>query len=154
MPGILQDWVCELGLRHQGVLVSAMRGCDTAPRHDPSKIIQRLLRGAVLIPHTGKYGNPKTYMMVERDEGKWWEYANAFLRNWDHYPNHYVIHFIHATEIIGYKGPLLFPVYSSRWLSFYILACKAFHLKPESCIELDERLNANEEDFFAQQENR
>ena len=37
----------ELGLRHQGVLISAMRGCDTAPRSDPSKVIQRILRGAV-----------------------------------------------------------------------------------------------------------
>ena len=154
MPSILQDWVQELGLRHQGVLVSAMRGCDTAPRHDPSKLIQRLLRGAVLIPHVGKYGNPKTYMRSEPDINVWWDCANEFLRNWDHYPNHYVIHFIHATEIIGYKGPNDFPTFSSRWLQFYNLSCKAFHLTAETEIELDLRLNANEEEFFAQQENR
>lgn len=33
MPSIIQPWVENIGLRHQGVLVSAMRGCDTAPRH-------------------------------------------------------------------------------------------------------------------------
>ena len=51
MTSILQNWVMNLGLRHQGVLVSSIRGCDNAPRHDPSKIIQRLLRGSILIPH-------------------------------------------------------------------------------------------------------
>lgn len=154
MPSILQDWVQELGLRHQGVLVSAMRGCDNAPRHDPSKIIQRLLRGAILVPHVGKYGNPKTYMAIEPAEDEWWTSANAFLRNWDHYPNHYVIHFIHATEIVGYKGPIGMPTYAHRWLAFYRLSCRAFHLSPETEEELDNRLNANEEEFFAQQENR
>lgn len=154
MPSILQPWVIDLGLRHQGVLVSAMRGCDTAPRNDPSKSVQRLLRGAVLLPHVGKYGNPKTYMSAEPDENKWWECANGFLRNWDHYPNHYVIHFIHATEIIGYKGPDEYPTFASRWLKFYKLSCAAFHLSCEPESELDSRLNVNEEDFFAQQENR
>lgn len=151
---ILLSWVTELGLRHQGVLVSAMRGCDTAPRHDPSKLIQRLLRGAVLVPHIGKYGNPKTYITIEPNELEWWKQANQFLRNWDHYPNHYVIHFLHATEIIGYKGPIETPVFADRWLKFYNISCHAFHLKSETETELDERLNANEEDFFAQQSNR
>src|SRR5216684_3881669 len=132
MNSVLQEWVMELGLRHQGVLVSAMRGCDTAPRHDPSKLIQRILRGAVLVPHIGKYGNPKTYIQVEPDEFKWWAIAKEFLRNWDHYPNHYVVHFILATEIIGYHGHLFFPVFSERWLKFYELSCHAFHLNPES----------------------
>ena len=154
MISVLQDWVMNLGLRHQGVLVSAMRGCDVAPRHDPSKIIQRLLRGSILIPHVGKYGNPKTYMCIEDDVNKWWEYANAFLRNWDHYPNHYLIHFIHATEIIGYKGPINSPTFSDRWKMFYWQSCQALHFTPETEEHLDNRLNANEEEFFAQQSNR
>ena len=44
MAGIMQEWTQIIGMRHQGVLVSAMRGCDLAPRHDPSKFAQRLLR--------------------------------------------------------------------------------------------------------------
>jgi hypothetical protein len=86
---------------------------------DPSKIIQRLLRGAILVPHTGKYGNPKTYITIEPDRDNWRDMTTPFLRNWDHYPNHYVIHFIHATEIIGYHGPLDCPVFGDRWLGFY-----------------------------------
>lgn len=39
MPSIWQEWAQNLGLRHQGVLIAGVgRGCDTAVRHDPSKI--------------------------------------------------------------------------------------------------------------------
>lgn len=98
MPSIIQAWVENIGLRHQDVLISAMRGCDTAPRYDPSKLVQRLLRGAVLEPHCGRTGKPMTCIMVEPDHDKWWEIAYPFLRSWDHYPNHYVMHFIHAAD--------------------------------------------------------
>jgi hypothetical protein len=154
VSSILLPWVENIGLRHQGVLVSAMRGCDLAPRHDPSKLIQRLLRGAVLMPHCGRFANPKTYIMSEPDEDKWWNIVRPFLRSWDHYPNHYVIHFIHATEIVGYHGPTDAPIYSDRWESFYILACNALHMNPETKSQLEYRLNLEEEEFYAQQENR
>lgn len=154
MTSILQPWVENLGLRHQGVLMSAMRGCDVAPRHDPSKLIQRLLRAAVLVPHTGKYGNPKTYITIEPDGDKWWDIASPFLKNWDHYPNHYVMHFTHATEIIGYHGPEDLPVFSHRWLMVYHAVVRALHIQPETKEELDLRLNADEDTFYAQQENR
>lgn len=154
MPSILQPWVETIGLRHQGVLVSAMRGCDTAVRHDPSKIAQRLLRGAVLEPHCGRTANPLTYIVIEPDEEKWWEGIRPFLRSWDHYPNHYVMHFIHATEIIGYRGPEQHPVFADRWLDFYEKACHALHLTPETLMQLERRLNQEEAAFYAAQENR
>ena len=53
MPSILLPWVTELGLRHQGVLLSAIRGCDTAPRNDASKNLVRCLRAELLLPHCG-----------------------------------------------------------------------------------------------------
>jgi len=154
MPSILQPWVEKLGLRHQGVLVSAMRGCDTAPRHDPSKIAQRLLRGAVLIPHCGRFANPKTYITIEPDEHKWWNMISPFLRSWDHYPNHYVMHFIHATEIIAYCGPTYDPTFSTRWNEFYWRACHTLHLNVEAYGQMNERLNRDEETFYKAQENR
>lgn len=154
MTSILQPWVENLGLRHQGVLVSALRGCDVAPRHDPSKLIQRLLRGSVLIPHCGRTGQPKTYIVVEPDLHKWWEAVTPFLRSWDHYPNHYVMHFIHATEILGYYAPDDEPSFGSRWFSFYSKACHALHVNPETREQLDHRLNLDEEAFFANQDNR
>lgn len=51
---VLQDWVTELpGLRHQGVLISAVRGCDTAARHSADKKLVRSLRCAVLNAFVG-----------------------------------------------------------------------------------------------------
>jgi hypothetical protein len=91
---------------------------------------------------------------IEPDYEKWWEIANSFLRNWDHYPNHYVMHFIHATEVIAYHGPHELPVFAYRWAEFYMTAIKAFHMSPETKEELDLRLNADEDTFYAQQENR
>jgi hypothetical protein len=44
MPSILQDWVTTTGLRHQGVLMAAVRGCDTLPRPAAAKTIARYYR--------------------------------------------------------------------------------------------------------------
>jgi hypothetical protein len=148
----IRDWVSRIGRRHQGVLLSAMRGCDLAPRHDPSKIAQRLLRAAVLVPHGGRFANPKTYITVEPDAEKWREAMAAFLSSWDHYPNHYVVHFIHACEIVGYHGPHEFPVFGERFENFYLNACLALHVNPETREQLDARLLADNEKFLAAQE--
>ena len=147
MPGILQPWVETLGLRHQGVLVSAMRGCDIAPRHDPSKLMQRLLRGAVLEPHCGRAVKPVSYIVVEPDPKLWWQTVDAFSGSWDHYPNHYIVHVIHAAEIIGYYGPTDAPVFATRWRDFYFRAVHILHMNPETREQLDTRLNADEEAF-------
>lgn len=149
---ILRDWVTRLGLRHQGVLLAAMRGCDTAPRHDPSKLSQRLLRAAVMIPHLGRFSNPKTYITIEPDPEKWREIMKNFLSNWDHYPNHYVVHFIHACEIVGYHGPREYPIFGDRFENFYLNACLALHINPETKEQLDARLNADNETFLKNQE--
>lgn len=152
MPSIMQPWTMEIGLRHQGVLVSAMRGCDMAPRHDPSKLAQRVMRGAVLEPHCGRFANPASYITIMPHETSWKEAMTPFLESWDHYPNHYVMHFVHATEIIGFCGPEGDPVYRDRWQWFYFNACHKLHLNPETPLQLDARLNADEE-LFRQRQN-
>lgn len=147
MTSILQPWIERLGLRHQGVLVSAMRGCDLAPRHDPSKLAQRLLRGAVLEPHCGRFVKPVSYIVIEPDIKIWRDTMDAFISSWDHYPNHYVMHFIQAVEIIGYHGPVMSPVFADRWFQLYIKTANILHLNPESKEQLDQRLNADEQAF-------
>lgn len=147
MSSILQPWVQDLGLRHQGVLVSACRGCDVAPRHDPSKLMQRILRGAILEPHCGREVKPVSYIVVEDDPTLWDAAMHAFSSSWDHYPNHYVLHVLHAAEIIGYYGPGKAPTYSHRWNKWYLECCYIMHLNPESKDQLDSRLNADEEAF-------
>ncbi|QDT39751.1 hypothetical protein Pan189_41600 [Stratiformator vulcanicus] len=51
--GILQDWVCRLGLRYQGVLLTVVRGCDTLPKDCDLKTLSRFLRYLILRPHCG-----------------------------------------------------------------------------------------------------
>src|ERR1700756_3566570 len=49
-PSVLRNWVGGLPRRHQGVLVTAIRGCDGAPKEDSSKSLSRMIRRAILNP--------------------------------------------------------------------------------------------------------
>jgi hypothetical protein len=143
---ILQDWVTGLGLRHQGVLLTAVRGCDTAPKDDPSKLLTRCIRAELLNAHCGDAAKAATF--IERVD---WATLNdrfaAFRRSLDHYPHHYVMHVVHAIEIIGYKHPD--PSTRNRWHYYYLSLARGLHVNPETEAELDERLNADEETFAA-----
>jgi len=145
---ILKDWVTNLGLRHQGVLLGAVRGCDTAPRHDPSKLLSRALRGEFLEAHVGDASKAKTFIQL-CDNFELADRMKAFLDNSDHYPLHFVMHFIHAGEMVAYHGP---EDRRAMWLSFYTKACKKLHLSPESKEQMDARLGADEDAFFKAQD--
>ena len=49
MPSVLQPWVKTLGLRHQGVLMSCVRGCDNVPKEDATKLLARCLRAVLFV---------------------------------------------------------------------------------------------------------
>lgn len=149
MKSIVKDWVCGLGLRHQGVLLAAVRGCDIAPKDDPSKLLARVMREVILNAHAGEASKAKTFISTATDT-EFKSLEDAFMRSFDHYPLHYVLHIFHAAEVIGYHHPVTST--ACRWLSFYYRACHKLHLSPESAKDLDARLGANEEDFFRQQE--
>ncbi len=142
MKSILQDWVMELGLRHQGVLLTAIRGCDTVERHDPVKLIARALRGELLVPHCGDIAKSASFM--RRYEGdELMRLMEAFAKSHDHYPHHYLMHLIHAAEIVGYYH----PERAGYWRAFYVCMCGKLHMTPETKAELDHRLNADEATF-------
>ena len=61
-----------------------------------------------------------------------------FVSNLDHYPMHWLLHFLHAIEIVYYKCPL--NEYKMFWMDLYLEICKAMHLNPETEKQLDERL--------------
>ncbi len=144
MPSVLQDWVMELGLRHQGSLLTGIRGCDTAPKDDSSKMFVRCLRDIILVPFCGD--SKKSVSFIEHvDDLELDLRFEAFRKNLDHYPHHYVMHLIHCIEIIGYKHPNNQTKY--RWYTYYVILCKGLHLNFETEYELDKRLNAREEDF-------
>jgi hypothetical protein len=134
---VMRDWVSQLPLRHQGVLVTAIRGCDGAPKDDPSKALSCSIRRAIM--------NPADYRETTYERGFFGFSASRmkkdieqFLHSLDQYPLHYVTHLMHASEIIGYKHP------NRNVCMFFNLVYRAmvkkFHLLPEQEGSLDERL--------------
>lgn len=146
MKSVLQDWVMTLGLRHQGVLLTAVRGCDTAPKNDPSKVLVRCYRAVILNPFCGSAKKAQTFIEAV-DSTELLSRFLGFRKNCDHYPQHYVSHLMHAAEIVGFKHPD--PATRACWTAFYVALCKGLHVNPETEFELDERLNADEVTFGA-----
>ncbi len=66
------------------------------------------------------------------------EDVEVFLANLDPYPLHWLLHFAHACEIVGYKHPQ--PLVRFYWSSLYDLICCSFHMEPEKEEDLDLRL--------------
>lgn len=141
---VLKVWVMRLGRRHQGVLLTAVRGCDTAPKDDPSKLFTRCLRGVILNAHCGDAKKAQTFM-EEIEPANEAERFRKFRTNLDHYPHHFIAHMMHAIEIIGYKHPDLET--RDRWHSYYLRLCKGLHVNAETEEQLDTRLNADEDTF-------
>jgi hypothetical protein len=146
---VLQEWVMRLGLRLQGVLVSAIRGCDTVQRHDHSKVLARVYRAEILNAYGLDPKKSKSFILWA-DIPATVEMMKKFLNDCDHLPNHYVMHFIHAAEILGYCHPD--AERRDMWASFYRVACKKFHLRPETAAELLDRLNKDEDNFHKAQD--
>jgi hypothetical protein len=148
MTSIIHDWAARLGLRHQGVLVSAIRGCDSALREDPSKYLVRVYRGVLLRSHCGDV-REATSFMVPFDKSVWIEMSHNFFRSIDHYPNHWLLHWAHACEIVGFKHPDA----NVRWCfsSMYHTLVRKFHMHAELEEELDARLDAPEHKFAKEQ---
>lgn len=143
---ILQEWVTELGLRHQGVLLTIVRGCDTAPKHDASKLLTQALRGLILNAHCGDEVKPATF--IERvDAAELVNRARRVQKDLDHLPHHYVMHLVHAVEILGYYHPE--EEIQGACFGLYALFCRGLHVPIESRLELDDRLNASESEFLA-----
>jgi hypothetical protein len=121
----------------QSVLMSALRGCDTARKDDVSKHVTRAIR-----PIVCNDADPtNTFMGTTIPSEK---AVEQFLWDLDSYPMHFVAHTMHAAEIIGYKH----PEKSIRiwWLGFYRNVVRALHVNPETKEQLDVRLGFTPEE--------
>ena len=132
------------------MLLTAVRGCDTAPKDDPSKMFCRMLRGTFLVCHCGDpmkaqsfIESPLVPINNPLDECK--SRFTAFRKNLDHYPHHYVMHIVHAVEIIGYYHPD--GQIMECFHEFYCQLVKGLHVTLERKDALDRRLNADEDSF-------
>lgn len=130
----------ELGLRHQGVLMACVCGCDSVPKEDATKALARCLRGTFL-----QSFDPKPSSFIEHvNDNVLRDRMVAILKNLDHYPIHYIMHLMHGSEIVGYKWPNPAAVF---WRWFYERLCHCFHVNPETEAALDKRLGAAEDRF-------
>jgi hypothetical protein len=138
--GVLRPWVRVLPLRLQGVLLTAIRGCDGAPKEDNSKAVSRMVRRACLNP-----ADPRESL----NSGGFFGFApdkeaaklRDFFHSLDQYPLHYVMHLCHSCEVIGYAHPD--EKISRFYVLLYHLFCHTMHLRPEPRDEMFGRLTAD-----------
>lgn len=133
MSSSVRKWVIEIPWMQQGVLFSMLRNMDGARRSDPSRIVVKGLRGMILKParSVGSFlgETPTDEELVKAME--------SFLKECNHLPIHFVLHLIHAAEVVGYKYP---GSEQLTWLGFYSEMCKAMHMNPETQDQMEERL--------------
>lgn len=125
---VLKPWVSDLTLQMQGTLLTAVRGPDNEEKHSPTKQVVRALR-AVILNNAKTLGLDDVFMGDGSGEPTS-EQADAFFASWDQCPLHWLFHFLHAAEIVGYCHPN--PRIRDFWLAFYRRAVDALHLEPES----------------------
>lgn len=129
---VIKEWAWKLSWKQQAVLLSALRGCDMADKEDPAKPFCRRLRGAIL--ESGGADDNCEFMRndVTLDD------IVKFTKQIDRYPVHFLLHLIHAAEVIGYNHPYKSEAFF--WNAFYNNMVQAFHMVPETKEQNDFRL--------------
>lgn len=128
---VTQPWTWQLSWKEQTVLLSALRGCDNIGKHDVSKKIVRKIRKTVL-QNAGT--EQAEFMSADITEKEVYD----FSKNIDAYPVHFLLHLIHASEVIGYCHPDM--KIKTFFQNFYDTMVNAFHMKPETEAEMHKRL--------------
>lgn len=147
MPSVLQDWVMNLPRMQQGVLLSAVRAHDGLPKEHPLKVLLRWYRRCILIsayapegplldPYTDDHGGSFTGPWPR--DATFREVAAAVIRSVDETNIHYLMHLIHAIEILGYQHPDV--DICAEWRRLYESFVDDFHLYPESEARMNRRL--------------
>lgn len=142
-----------LPIQQQSVLFLAARGPDGIAKSHPCKRVQRAYRATVLkaakYARCLKYGEKGDSFMCLAEFANdtiWSAVIEEFFRTADSLPHHFFMHLVHGAEIIGYKHPL--PVFRMRWIDFYRVAVKDFHLTAETEKEMDARLSDWDQAFW------
>lgn len=137
MSHVVKKWVAELTWKQQGVLLCACRGVDGFPKDHVSKPLTRMYRQTILnCADLQLASGGDVFMGVGELDPK---VADDFMNfQLDSYPMHWLLHFTHAIEIIGYKHPDLDT--RTFWMHLYVRIVKALHMNPETKDQLDFRL--------------
>jgi hypothetical protein len=143
---VMPEWMMDLPLQQQSVLMLAARGPDGIAKSHPCKDVQRAYRATVLM--AGRYGrmleldeDGDTFMSLAslRSRVIWEMVVRHFFHEVDSLPHHFVMHLLHGAQILGYKHPdekLRRP-----WRWFYLLGVEDMHMTHESEDVMDRRLS-------------
>lgn len=140
---ITQDWLDPLSLAIQGTILCAVRGPDGMPKVCLGKELTRAFRAATMINAHSK-GTPGDDFMGDYSGYCSLELIEEFCEEHDQYPHHWLMHLIHAGEILGYLHPD--QMVREFWHRFYIRMCRSFHMHPESLSEMMIRLREKRPD--------
>ncbi|HEX8609582.1 MAG TPA: hypothetical protein VF679_13150 [Pedobacter sp.] len=133
---VIQDWIMDLPFTQQALLLLSLRGADGIPKHHHTKTLIRWIRGVVLKPAYKNFNRADGFMSI--DYTQWREITTLCLELHDEIPHHFLMHLVHAIEVIGYKHPN--SDIGERFLKLYLSYCDSFHMNPESESTLDNRL--------------
>ncbi len=132
---VIQDWLIEnCSWKQQTVVLCALRGCDGLIKGNPTKVLSRSLRNVVL-----KNADRSTTFIYNEEITE--EQIKNFIDYLDSLPVHYVTHFAHGVEIVGYFHPN--EKVRQIWENIYLIICSNFHMNPESKEENKLRLQDN-----------
>lgn len=162
MKSVLQDWITDLPIMQQSVLLCAIRGMDGLPKKHPSKPLLRWYRrcvlnsafdGRALLNPFEIGGGSFTGPSYKHDDYHDWstseemkEVVDNFLNDRDEYNLHFFMHFVHASEIIGYQHPD--STIAIWWHNLYIRLVHSLHLNIETKQEMEKRLSDNENNWL------
>lgn len=145
MPSVVTDWIADLPMQQQTVLLLAGRGPDGVAKAHPCKRVVVALRAFVYksarLGRLMNYKDPASeFMSLEVFPTAGWENIERdYFEHVDSLPHHYHMHLVHAAEILGYKHPD--NLVQGRWRAFYRRACHDLHMTPENVEQLDKRLD-------------
>lgn len=135
MPSVLQDWVMELPLRHQGTLLAIVRNCDSQPKrpyNEPVRQLTAYLRWSFMVPADQREVDiPGAFMASIPPNG----FKPSDL---GHLPQHYYAHLIHALEVVAYHHPVDYVASVCRRIYFDMV--HNLHLNVETKSGMEYRL--------------
>ena len=143
---VFPEWMDNLPMQQQSVLLLAARGPDGIGKRHPCKDVVRAYRGTVL--KAAYYGRElrwgekaDSFMSLDliADTASWMDVKNNFFDSIDELPHHYIMHLAHGVQILGYKHPNI--LFRDTWWNFYEDLCFDQHMNIESEQEMDARLS-------------
>lgn len=130
---VIQDWIHQMPLRMQSVLVMATRGPDTH-RAPGIKQLTRWIRSLVFVP--GNPNNVVEFMLIELPERL--PEKGSIHRELEFTTQHYYSHLMHGLQVIGYRHPD--DQIREHAFLLYQDMCSLFHLPVETLLMFEHRL--------------